>query len=554
VPLHAGAPHAHPTIDPFQDGPCPGGAVVNPARVRDRIRGLRVPSPRAAAEDLPEPQEIPVPGPVAAAAGARGSWWRRVRWSLRARLLAAVLALMAAVCLTVGVLSVLQMRSYLQGRLDSDVGDAAGRTLRSLNAPPGQNTILFGPGQEPGTVIATVANGQVTGAVVLSRGGDSGQVQGGRGTVAALATVPADQHIHTRDLGAGLGSYRLLAVRLNNGTVAVTGLPTTGVDATVFRLSVVIVALTLGGLLLTVLAGAAIIRLALRPLRRVAATAQQVAALPLHEGEVALAVRVPDEHTDPRTEVGQVGAALNSMLGHVAQALTLRQESETRVRRFVADASHELRTPLAAIRGYTELARRNPQPVPGEVSHAMERVHSQAVRMSGLVDDLLLLASLDSGRPMQAEPVDLTGVLIGAVFDAHAAGPGHDWKLDLPEPDPTVTVSGEEARLTQVVVNLLANARTHTPAGTTVTARLRRTGSEAVLTVTDNGPGIPADLQPEVFERFARGDASRSRAAGSTGLGLSIVSAIVTAHHGRIGLDSRPGRTTFTVHLPLAST
>jgi two-component system OmpR family sensor kinase len=518
------------------------------------IRGShRLVGPRAAADDAteatPEPTRSgPAPAP---AARPRRRWWRSAGWSLRTRLLAAVLALMAMVFLAVGVVSVLQMRSYLQGRLDSDVASAAGRTVASLNGPPGhQNSGLFTLGQQAGTVIATVQNNQVTAAVVLTRGGASGQVQGTSGSVATLLTVPVDGREHTRDLGPGLGTYRLLAVHTSNGVVAITGLPTSAVDATVFRLSAVIVLVAAGGLLLTVVAGAAIIRLALRPLRRVASTARAVSALPLHEGEVALAVRVPDEYTDPGTEVGQVGAALNSMLGHVAQALTVRQESETRVRRFVADASHELRTPLAAIRGYTELTRRSPEPVPADVSHAIDRVQSQAVRMTGLVEDLLLLASLDSGRPLDREPVDLTGVLMGAISDAHAAGPDHDWRLELPD-DPMVTVLGEEARLTQVVVNLLANARTHTPPGTRVVAGLHRAGNQAVLIVTDDGPGIPEQLQPEVFERFARGDASRSRAAGSTGLGLSIVSAIVAAHQGHVELQSRPGCTTFTVRLPL---
>ena len=170
--------------------------------------------------------------------------------------------------------------------------------------------------------------------------------------------------------------------------------------------------------------------------------------------------------------------------------------------------------------------------------------------MTTLVEDLLLLARLDAGRPLAHDPVDLTMLVVDAVSDAHAAGPGHDWQLDLPE-EP-VTISGDEARLHQVLSNLLANARTHTPEGTTVTVGVSATDREALIRVTDAGPGIPADLQPHVFERFARGDSSRSRAAGSTGLGLSIVHAVVTAHDGTVGVESAPGRTEFTVRLPLA--
>jgi two-component system OmpR family sensor kinase len=222
-----------------------------------------------------------------------------------------------------------------------------------------------------------------------------------------------------------------------------------------------------------------------------------------------------------------------------------------RVRQFVADASHELRTPLAAIRGYAEVTRRNRDGVPPDIAYALQRVESETVRMTALVDDLLLLARLDEGRPLAAEPVDLTSLIVDAVSDAHVAGPGHHWLLDLPE-DP-VTVTGDAARLHQVFANLLANARTHTPPGTTVSTTLTSSNGAAVVTVTDNGHGIPPDLLPEVFERFARGDTSRSRAAGSTGLGLAIVFAVVEAHRGGTAVESRPGRTAFTVTLPLRS-
>jgi two-component system, OmpR family, sensor kinase len=265
---------------------------------------------------------------------------------------------------------------------------------------------------------------------------------------------------------------------------------------------------------------------------------------------VALSVRVPEKDTDPRTEVGQVGAALNRMLGHVAGALAARHASEMRVRHFLADASHELRTPLAAIQGYAELTRRVSEEVPPDVAHAMRRVESETGRMTTLVEDMLLLARLDSGRPLDAEPVDLSRLVIDAVSDAHVAAPGHHWRLDLPEE--SVTVTGDPARLHQVLANLLANARTHTPAGTTVTTRLAVAGNQVTLTVEDDGPGIPPALLPEVFDRFARGDTSRSRAAGSTGLGLAIVAAVVEAHHGRVGVTSQPRHTVFTVHLPAA--
>jgi two-component system OmpR family sensor kinase len=181
----------------------------------------------------------------------------------------------------------------------------------------------------------------------------------------------------------------------------------------------------------------------------------------------------------------------------------------------------------------------------------MRRVESEALRMSALVEELLLLARLDAGRELASEEVDLTALVVDTVSDAHVAGPAHRWQVDLP--DEPVLVPGDPARLHQVLANLLANVRSHTPDGTTATTRLRVEGGWGVLQVVDDGPGIPAALRPHVFERFARGDASRSRSAGSTGLGLAIVDAVVTAHGGRVQVDSAPGRTVFTVRLPHAT-
>jgi len=270
---------------------------------------------------------------------------------------------------------------------------------------------------------------------------------------------------------------------------------------------------------------------------------------------VALAVRVPPADADPTSEVGRVGQALNHMLGNVEAALEARQTSETKVRRFVADASHELRNPLAAIRGYAELTRRNRDEMPADAAFAMARVESEAERMSRLVEDLLLLARLDSGPAIDVAPTDLTELVINAVSDARAAGPDHSWQLDLPA-EPVVAL-GDRHRLHQVVVNLLANARTHTPPGTRVETGLDLRAGQAVVTVTDDGPGIPEEIASHVFERFTRADTSRVRADGpsgtSTGLGLAIVAAVVEAHQGRVTVASRPGRTTFTVFLPLAA-
>jgi two-component system OmpR family sensor kinase len=238
------------------------------------------------------------------------------------------------------------------------------------------------------------------------------------------------------------------------------------------------------------------------------------------------------------------------MLGHVASALSAREASEKKVRTFVADASHELRTPLASIRGYSELTRRGGHELPADVVHALGRIESESLRMTSLVEDLLLLARLDDGRSLEEVPVDLSALLVDAVSDAQAAGQQHEWSLDLP--DEPVVVTGDSARLHQVVANLFANARTHTPAGTLVTISARLDGSSAELRVADTGPGIDPAVLSTVFERFARGDTSRSRVAGSTGLGLAIVEAVVAAHRGTVSVESSPGSTVFTVRLPVA--
>jgi two-component system OmpR family sensor kinase len=377
---------------------------------------------------------------------------------------------------------------------------------------------------------------------------------------AVLASVPADGRPYSRQVGP-LGAYRLVALPTDAGAVVVTGLSLDQVQSVVSRLALIELAVATAGVAAAGALAAVIVRVTMRPLRRVAATAGRVAELRLDRGEVALAERVPARDTDLRTEVGQVGAALNRMLEHVAGALAARQASETQLRRFLADASHELRTPLAAIRGYTELtlrsADRGEADVSAQAAYALRRVSSQAERMTSLVEDMLLLARLDAGRPLAYEPVDLSRLVVDAVSDAHVAGPDHRWLLRVP--DQAVLVWGDGARLAQVLGNLLTNARVHTPAGTTVLAALE-VGAEpgpgwVVVRVLDDGPGIPPDLLPRVFARFARGDESRSRSAnqpaGSTGLGLAIATAVVGAHGGRVGVRSVPGRTEFTVWLPM---
>jgi two-component system OmpR family sensor kinase len=532
-------------------------------------------------------------------------------WSLRVRLLVTQVVLLSVVCASIGLATEFALQRFLMRQLDQQLVEAGKRSAAIFDLPPPsvmfpgmvdsrpqvgptgpsqtqgpprtlppgypyrdgdrnryRDRILdpeYGPG--PGFLNAPGQATRTVGAVVSPSGAiDAGVItsDGGRSEIssaaaAALARVPATRTPQTVDL-EGLGSYRVIALHARHGDEKiVTGLPTAVVDDTLLWVLGMFFVLAFIALLAAGIAGLLVIRRQLAPLSRVTAAAGDVAGLELDKGEVNLPseiVRVDPEGA--HTEVGQLGTALNRMLDRVASALSARHASETRVRQFVADASHELRTPLAAIRGYTELAQRKRYELPDDVAHAMSRVESETVRMTRLVEDMLLLARLDAGRPLVQEPVDVSMLIVDAVSDAHVAGLDHDWALDLPE-EP-VTVVGDEARLQQVLVNLLANARIHTPAGTSVTTSLAQDGDTAVLTVTDDGPGIPADLLPEVFERFARGDTSRARRGaaptaasspgGSTGLGLSIVAAVVKAHDGTIAVRSVPGRTEFEVRLP----
>ena len=482
----------------------------------------------------------------------------RSRWSLRRRLVFAVVGLLAIVAIVIGSISVLSLQGFLMNRLDTQLSQANGRSqygFGSPDQPPGDSTSQVFSQQRLNEIFNRQAPDTVV--AVISPTGNSAARKDERGDPqllstsqsAAFAAVPATAKATTVIIGGPLGSYRAVAVEYGGGVRVVTALPLGELQITLLQLGLIIAIVTAAGLVLAAFLALWIVRVALRPLERVVSTATRVAELPLDRGEVALGVRVPDDDADPGTEVGQVGAAINRMLGHVASALTARQASEKSVRQFVADASHELRTPLAAIRGYAELTRRGGHDLPADVVHSLGRVESEATRMTSLVEDLLLLARLDEGRDLESAPLDLSRLLIDAVSDAHAAGPEHEWSLDMP--DEPVVIDGDYARLHQVFANLLANARVHTPAGTDVVIAVAIDGPNAVVTVTDDGPGIPAELRPVLFERFARGDSSRSRAAGSTGLGLAIVAAVVEGHGGTVGVQSELGNTSFRVVLPV---
>ncbi len=468
--------------------------------------------------------------------------------TLSSRLVITAVALVAVVSLLLGTATALAMRGYLSGQLDDEVRASLDRAQRSPDdSLPHHRRDDEGPppdipsGQRVGTVTAYFLDDyepEGSGTLLEESHGRAEPEPLPQDAVDVLADVPRDGEVHEVEL-PGLGNYRAAA---DDDAGAVAGLPTADVDAAVASLVRWEIVLGLLAVLAAAGAGVVVVRHQLRPLTEVAETAHAVAALPLSSGAIGVTERVPVHLTDERTEVGQVGAALNTLLEHVESSLDARHRSEQQVRQFVADASHELRTPLTTIQGYAELARRRPGDT-AAAETALAKVEEESARMTALVEDLLLLARLDSGRPLAREPVDLTRLLVEAVSDARVVAPEHDWYLELA--DEPVVVVGDEHRLHQVVTNLLTNARRHTPPGTRVTVGVEPEG----FTVHDDGPGFPPDLVEHAFERFARGDAARQR-QGGVGLGLALVDAIVGAHGGSVTLRSAPRDTTIAVALP----
>lgn len=488
-------------------------------------------------------------------------------WTLRSKLVTSVLLLFIVIIAAIGALTVWQLNNTLAARVDDQLRTSA-QQLRSPQGGRGDMLSFEGGGGRSlrvdlydGSVIVLIdqKSGERRPSAVFNKLGPQNTTQLTNAQINTVQGAGIGPNPSTIELGSA-GKYRVIAVRhkarylVSDGSTpqfqitTVIGLPLGDNSETVRAAAIAVALLSGAGLILVGLGTAYLIRRNLEPLRRVAATATRVSTLQLSAGEVDMHERVDAADTDERTEVGQVGLALNQMLDNVDGALTARQQSETRVRQFVADASHELRTPLASIRGYAELSRREREPVPEGVQHAMSRIESESDRMTALVEDLLLLARLDSGRPLDRKPVDVTLLAVETMSDAHAAGPDHRWTLDLP--DEPMQVIGDEARIRQVLINLLANARRHTPPGTVVTTAVVGDGTDVLVSVTDNGPGIDPQLLPHIFERFVRGDSARTRTEGSTGLGLAIVHAVVTAHDGTLDVRSAPGRTSFTMRMP----
>lgn len=467
---------------------------------------------------------------------------------LRRRMTLLVAAL--AIVLSVGVL--LAASSIFLRQLDSSLDAAQARQQRAIGGgnwgerAPGIDAV----GMSEGTVIVAVwPDGTVRGDTI----GQDRVLPLTVEAAEALLSVPADGSKHTLNV-PGMGQYRVEG-RGHQFLYIVVALPMEQLQRNLGWLT-----LFAAGLGLVSVAVAAVLTRAAtdkitRPLRALGQASVEVAQLPLDTGVGALTTRVAPTQLPPTHEISQLTTAFNHMLANVEGALAARHASEQKLRQFVADASHELRNPLASIRGYSELAQKatgSADPAAADdVTFALGRINSESTRMSKLVHDLLLLARLDADAPLEPRPVDVVEIVLNGVSDARAADDSHNWRLELPSEG--VVVQADANQLHQVVVNLLSNARTHTPAGTTVTASVRTEDGRAVLEVVDDGPGIPADIVAHVFERFSRADSSRAHThEPSTGLGLAIVQAVVSRFGGTTAVESRPGQTRFTVSLPLA--
>ena len=516
--------------------------------------------------------------------------WAHKKLSLRRMIVLTVVAVVFVLAGTIGCLSTWALEASLMDRADIRVQAASqrGNTRRhsesteknvaqqllqtygsdssDYNPPAG----LDAPGQAAGT-LALLRNrqGVVASAYINNEGKYTYLTRDQINTLMAALnsgkTKPFTVYVE------GLGTYRVLVTRDSVSSDAVlTGVSLADDEALIGRQMIIEVLLVGSGVVLAAVVCFGLVSRFLQPLRRVAATARQVATQPMDSGEVQIERRVSLADLCSSTEVGEVGTALNTLLDHVNDALEVRQRSETQVRQFVADASHELRTPLAAIRGYTELVRsgREGDQLSEISQQAMDRIASESLRMSELVNDLLLLARLDAGRELEDELVDLAPVLIESVADAQIAGPDHTFELDLSAvfgadedlDEQLPLVRGDEQRLRQVLANLLANARLHTPAGTHVWVKLLQEDGRYRIVVADNGPGISPQLRGKLFERFTRADASRNRQGGSTGLGLAICAAIAQAHGGSVQLadsaqylDDAAQGACFVLSLPVAS-
>ncbi|HEY6571417.1 MAG TPA: ATP-binding protein [Candidatus Limnocylindrales bacterium] len=466
--------------------------------------------------------------------------------SLRARLLLSLAVMLTVALVAAGILLVGLTRASLVDRVDRD--------LLALNGPGSQLQRLgnlAAPDNDAGRRLAVLRLDR-QGKVVRSYPSGFSDSPDPLPVLPVYASgIPTTAYgvIDERPSTDGSLRYRVLTQRVGRNITLAIAAPLAGVDAaigTLIRPLLITGSLALIGLLVVAWI---VVRHDLLPLERIAKAAESITG-----GDLTHRAGV----THDNTEVGRLGTAFDAMLdqiessfGEQQAALDAKAASEERLRRFVADASHELRTPLTAVRGYADLYRAGGLSDPDELATAMNRIGTESRRMGALVDDLLLLARLDQGRPVRRDPVDLSRIADEAVADARALESGRPIAAAI---EPGVVVAGDEDRLRQVVGNLLANVRVHTPADSPIEVAARSDGEEAELRVIDHGPGIDEAVGSSVFDRFYRADPGRSRDNGGTGLGLSIAASLVTAHDGRIWHEATPGGgATFVVRLPFTA-
>ncbi len=465
--------------------------------------------------------------------------------SLRGRLLIGVISLVVIGLLILDVATYTSLQRFLTGRVDDQLLGSHNTAISALGGPsegPGPQT---GNGLPEDTIVERVSP---NGTLVLAR-----RLQFAQSTSKALPVLPTtlpsanerNPAISTLAGTGGVAQYRAAIWQedLFQGDTVVLAIPLTDVASTLSQVLQVELFITIGVVAAMAILALLIIRISLRPLEKMGAVAQDIAA-----GDLTRRV----EPANSKSEIGRLGLALNGMLSQIESAFAERTASNRRLRRFVADASHELRTPLTSIRGYSEMLRRGAAESPSDAELARRRIEEESIRMTGLVDDMLVLARLDQGRPLEQEPVDLQAIAGDAVADARVVAPQREIKLTS---SGTVVVNGDDTRLRQVLANLVRNAIVHTPAQTPIDVTLSTEDSIAKLSVADHGPGLNTEEIDRIFEPFYRADPSRSRDSGGAGLGLSIVNAVVTAHGGHVNVrETEGGGATFEVDLPLAGT
>jgi two-component system, OmpR family, sensor kinase len=465
--------------------------------------------------------------------------------SLRGRLLIGVISLVVIGLLILDVATYTSLQRFLTSRIDDQLLGSHNTAISVLGGPSQGPGPQAGGGLPEDTIVELVSP---TGTTLLAK-----RLQFGQSTSKALPTLPTtlpsaketNPFLSTLAGTGGVSQYRAAIWQedLFHGDTVVLAIPLNDVASTLSQLLQLELLISLGVVAAMAILAFLIIRISLRPLEKMGAVAQDIAA-----GDLSRRV----EPATGKTEIGRLGLALNGMLNQIETAFAERTASNRRLRRFVADASHELRTPLTSIRGYSEMLRRGAAESPTDAELARRRIEEEAIRMTGLVDDMLVLARVDQGRPLDQEPVDLQAIATDAAADARAVAPKRDINLTS---SGRVVVNGDDTRLRQVLGNLVRNALVHTPAQTPIDISLSTEDSVARLSVADHGPGLAPDDVDRIFEPFYRADPSRSRDSGGAGLGLSIVSAVVTAHGGHVKVhETEGGGATFEVELPLAGT